>query len=232
MRRLWMIAVMAMLGSSPAFAQAGMSVPTPGIAATSPLGMSGGLQPGASVGPTGIPLGATELTSPGISPMLTDPTGTMASGTTCSDGSASTGISGGISGISTYDGGGLAVGGGVGAGLALSGGAAPCVAGSAGTASPAASAPFASPGGVSRSGIPLGSVEIGSVGVSPLLTIPTPTASPSTMTGPTFPSPPTSATPMIPATTGTPTASPVIGAASQLGLPCGALLPSGLANNC
>jgi hypothetical protein len=110
MRRLWMIAAMA-IGCSPAFAQVGgMSVPTPGIAATSPLGMSGALQPGTSVGPTGIPLGATELPSPGISPMLTDPTSVMALGTICSGGSASTGISGGISGISTYDGGGLAVG--------------------------------------------------------------------------------------------------------------------------
>jgi hypothetical protein len=224
MRRLWMIAAIAMLGCSPAFAQVGgMSVPTPGIAATSPLGMSGALQPGTSVGPTGIPLGATELTSPGISPMLTDRTSGMASGTACSGGSASTGISGGISGISTYDGGGLAVGGAMGTGLP--GSAGPCA---AGAASPTASALSLSPGGASRTGIPLGSVEIGNAGVSPLLAIPTPTASPSMMTGTTFPSPPTSATPMIPATTGTPTAA--IG--SQLGLPCGALLPSGLANNC
>jgi hypothetical protein len=228
MRRLWMLAAIAMLGCSPAFAQAGLSVPTPGIAATSPLGMSGALQPGTLVGPTGIPLGATELNSSGISPMLTDPTSMMASGTTCSGGSASTGISGGISGISTYDGGGLAVGGGMGTGMALPGGAAvPCA---AGTASPTPSGLSASLGGASRTGIPLGSVEIGNAGVSPLLAIPTPTGSPSTMAGTTFPSAPTSATPMIPATTGTPT--PVIGAASQLGVPCGALLPSGLANSC
>jgi hypothetical protein len=90
MRRLWMTAAMAMLGCSPAFAQVGgTSVPTPGIAATSPLGVLGALQPGTSVGPTGIPLGATELTSPGISPMLTDPTSVMALGTTCSGGDAS-----------------------------------------------------------------------------------------------------------------------------------------------
>jgi hypothetical protein len=228
MRRLWMLAAIAMLGCSPAFAQAGLSVPTPGIAATSPLGMSGA--PGTLVGSTGIPLGATELNSAGISPMLTDPTSMMASGTTCSGGSASTGISGGISGISTYDGGGLAVGGGMGTGMALPGGAAaPCA---AGTASPTPSGLSASLGGASRTGIPLGSVEIGNAGVSPLLAIPTPTGSHSTMAGTTFPSAPTSATPMIPATTGTPTPSPVIGAASQLGVPCGALLPSGLANSC
>jgi hypothetical protein len=177
MRRLWMIAATAMLGCSPAFAQVGgVSVPTPGIAATSPLGMSGALQPGTSVGPTGIPLGATELPSPGISPMLNDPTSVMALGTTCSGGSASTGISGGISGISTYDGGGLAVGGATGTGTTLAGDAAPCAAAAAGSASPTASVPT-SPGGASRTGIPLGSVEIGSAGVSPLISLPAPALS-------------------------------------------------------
>jgi hypothetical protein len=119
----------------------GTSVLTPGIAATSPLGVLGALQPGTSVGPIGIPLGATELTSPGISPMLTDPTSVMALGTTCSGGDASTGISGGISGISTYDGGGLAVGGAMGTGTTLPGSAAPCAA--AGAASPTGGASVA-----------------------------------------------------------------------------------------
>jgi hypothetical protein len=104
MRRLWLAAAIAMLGSCTALAQVGgMSGPTPGISATSPLGMSGASQAGTSVGPTGIPLGSTELTSPGIRPMFTDPTGMTASGTTCP--------AGGISGISAYDGGGLSGGG-------------------------------------------------------------------------------------------------------------------------
>ena len=192
MRRLWMTVAIAALGCSPAFAQVGgTSVPTPGIAATSPLGMSGSSQTGTSVGPTGIPLGATELTSPGISPMLTDPTGMM--GSTCSvDGSASTGISGGISGVSTYDGGGLAVGGGM-----LGGSAAPCSAASSGVAS------SASPSGASRTGIPLGSVEIGSAGVSPLITLPAPAASSSPM-GTLGSSPSTIGTLTVPSTLASP----------------------------
>ena len=77
MKRLWMTVVIAMLSCSTAFAQVGgMSLPTPGIAATSPLGTPGSSavrrigrsQPASRSA-------ATELASPGISPMLTDPTG-------------------------------------------------------------------------------------------------------------------------------------------------------------
>ena len=94
MRHLWIAAVATMLGCSAAFAQMGPSVPTPGIAATSPLGMSLGSQVGTRVGSTGIPLGATEIASPGISPMITDPTAAY-SGVACPvAGGASTGISG------------------------------------------------------------------------------------------------------------------------------------------
>jgi hypothetical protein len=177
MRCLSIIVVIAMLGCSTAFAQVGgMSLPTPSVAATSPLGTPGSQQSAASVGATGIPLGSTELASPGISPMLTDPMGTMISGTACLAGeSASSGISGGISGASTYDGGGLAIGGGTEPGTALPGSAAPCAA--AGSASAMASAPSTSTGGDSRTGIPLGSVEIGNAGVSPLIAVPAPTVS-------------------------------------------------------
>jgi hypothetical protein len=221
MKRLWMAAAMAVLSSGTALAQVGgMSVPTPGIAATSPLGMTGGSQSGALVGPTDIPLGATELISPGISPMFTDPAGMMAS--TCSDGgSASTGISGGISGVSTYDGGGLTVGGGISLGSA-----APCA---TGTASPTASAPSASPSGPSRAGIPLGSVEIGNAGVSPLITVPAPAASSSPMG--TFG--------LSPSTMGTPTAPPTVAptagtgfSANQSTAPCGSLVTNGPATFC
>jgi hypothetical protein len=222
MRRLWMAVAIAALGCSPAFAQVGgTSVPTPGIAATSPLGMSGSSQTGTSVGPTGIPLGATEVTSPGISPMLSDPTGMM--GSTCSvDGSASTGISGGISGVSTYDGGGLAVGGGM-----LGGSAAPCSAASSGVAS------SASPSGASRTGIPLGSVEIGSAGVSPLITLPAPAASSSPM-GTLGSSPSTIGTLTVPSTLASPS-SPTSGtgfSTNQSTAPCGSIVTSAPATFC
>ena len=222
MRRLWMAVAIAALGCSPAFAQVGgTSVPTPGIAATSPLGMSGSSQTGTSVGPTGIPLGATELASPGISPMLSDPTGMM--GSTCSvDGSASTGISDGISGVSTYDGGGLAVGGGM-----LGGSAAPCSAASSGVAS------SASPSGASRTGIPLGSVEIGSAGVSPLITLPAPAASSSPM-GTLGSSPSTIGTLTVPSTLASPS-SPTSGtgfSTNQSTAPCGSIVTSAPATFC
>jgi hypothetical protein len=53
-KSLGIAAAMIFLGCSPAFAQVGMTTsPTPGLEATSPLGMS----PGAPVAQTGIPLG-------------------------------------------------------------------------------------------------------------------------------------------------------------------------------
>jgi hypothetical protein len=88
MKRLWTATVVATLLScnsafSPAFAQVGgMSSTMPGIAATSPLGMI----PGALVPPTGIPLGATELESPGLSPLTGGTAGMLGLGTTCSAG--------------------------------------------------------------------------------------------------------------------------------------------------
>src|SRR4029077_12746477 len=52
--------------------------PTPAIGATSPLGI--GMAPTSS--PTGIPLGSTEITSPGVSPLPTGVTGTITIPTT------------------------------------------------------------------------------------------------------------------------------------------------------
>src|SRR6266850_983946 len=60
----------------------GMASPTPTMGATSPLGIG----TGSAVSQTGIPLGSTEIASPGVSPAPTV-TGTIAmpsSGTTCS----------------------------------------------------------------------------------------------------------------------------------------------------
>ena len=51
-------------GCGPAFAQVGMITGAPApLGVTSPLGFG----PGAPVGATGIPLGATELATPGVS---------------------------------------------------------------------------------------------------------------------------------------------------------------------
>ncbi len=85
----------------------GMAAPTPTMGATSPLGLG----MGSSVSPTGIPMGATEIASPGVSPMPTSVTGTIAmpgSGTTCS--TAGTSPSGMYGSTATYDGGGTAAG--------------------------------------------------------------------------------------------------------------------------
>src|SRR4051794_5833852 len=62
MTRIWISALTALLvGCGSAFAQ---------ISPGSPLGMTSplGIGPGSAVAPTGIPLGATELASPGVSP--------------------------------------------------------------------------------------------------------------------------------------------------------------------
>ena len=105
MRRVLIAAMLAALfGSSPAFAQVGgMGSPTPGIAGTSPLGVT----PGSRVSPAGIPMGSTELASPGISPPPTGTLGMTGTGTTCS----ATGGSSAMSGLgTTFDGGGSHVG--------------------------------------------------------------------------------------------------------------------------
>jgi hypothetical protein len=94
-----------LLCAGPAFAQ--VDDPTdplsamPSLGATSPLG----------IGPTGLPLGSTEITTPGVSPVPTGVTGTIAmpitgtitsSGTTCSAvGTLPTGMYGSTA---TYDG--------------------------------------------------------------------------------------------------------------------------------
>lgn len=66
-------------------AQVGTATPTPMIGETSPLGIA----TGSANSPTGIPLGATELASPGVSPVPSGVTGTItipstSSGTACS----------------------------------------------------------------------------------------------------------------------------------------------------
>jgi hypothetical protein len=157
------------LGCGAAFSQIATGAPVPSpLGITSPLGMA----PGSPVPPAGIPMGATELASPGLSPAAAATIGMTGNSTTCS---AMGSPSSGISGSSTiYDGGGM----GLGTGTSLPGSAqtlGPC------GASLSAATPSALPGGIARTGIPLGSVEIGNAGVSPLLVVPAPMPSPSTM---------------------------------------------------
>src|ERR1700689_3563008 len=109
--RATVLSVLAVLPAlvicNPALAQmAGMASPTPAIGATSPLGTT----TGSSVSPTGIPFGATEIASPGVSPapMVTGTTGMPTSGTSCS--TLGTSPSAMFGSTSTYDGGGLTVG--------------------------------------------------------------------------------------------------------------------------
>jgi hypothetical protein len=148
----------ALLVSSSALAQVGgIGSLTPGIGATSPLG---GVS-GSPNSPLGIPLGATELSSPGLSPV---PTAALGGDSTCS---ATSGMSGTNS---IYDGGGIAVGGGANS-TPMS---ASCGANANGIAPSSPSQLSASPSGIAQPGIPLGSFELSNAGVSPTIVIPTP----------------------------------------------------------
>src|ERR1700682_5459112 len=87
----------------------GTVTPTPMMGATSPLGIT----TGSTSSPTGIPFGATEITSPGLSPLPTGVTGTItipttSSGTACS--TTATPPSEMFGSTASFDGGGMAVG--------------------------------------------------------------------------------------------------------------------------
>ena len=182
----------------------GMASPTPSIAATSPLGLG----PGSGVSQTGIPLGATEIASPGVSP-APGATGAMSmpgSGTTCS--TLGTSPSGMFGSTSSYDGGGMAVGSVAPATGATSGMSATpgmvqaagvsgmCGAGSSSMVS--SSTPTSTPttaGGGARTGIPLGSIEIGNLGVSTAAPVPMVSGSPMVAPSPVVPVMPTVTSP-------------------------------------
>ena len=92
---LTLASIVFLIGCDAGFAQVApaMGMGTSGIGATSPLGT---LTPGAPVGPTGIPMGATELNTVGVSPLFSTlpcPSPTM----------TSTGMA---AATSTFDGGG------------------------------------------------------------------------------------------------------------------------------
>jgi hypothetical protein len=104
-----------LLGCGAALSQVGTGAPVPSpLGITSPLGMT----PGSPVPPAGIPMGATELASPGLSPAPAATIGMIGNSTTCPViGSPSSGISGSST---IYDGGGM----GLGTGTSLPGSAA------------------------------------------------------------------------------------------------------------
>jgi hypothetical protein len=178
--------LVTLLGETPALAQVGaMGAPTPGIGVTSPLGMT----PNSTTSPAGIPLGATELASPGISPAVPGTLGMSGGATGCG---TLAGSSPGMSSAgSTYDGGGMAIGSGssLTGSTSMPGTSMPgtssmsgmCGGGASSSAPSATSTLTPSPGGASKAGIPLDSVEIGNAGISPMVTVPAPSSYPSMM---------------------------------------------------
>jgi hypothetical protein len=190
----------------------GIANPTPAIAATSPLGLGTSL----GVFQTGIPLGATEIASPGVSPapVVTGAASTPSSGTCSTLGISPSAMFGSSS---SYDGGGMAVGSAAPATAATSGmptsyGAPSasglsmvqtspmsgmCGAGSStvvSSSTPTSTSPTA-PGGMARTGIPLGSIEIGNLGVSSAAAVPLASVSPMVAPSPIVPVMPTVSTP-------------------------------------
>jgi hypothetical protein len=135
----------AMLWLVPAAAVAQTMVPgmqpPAGMLATSPLNPQ-------STRPVGIPLGSTEIATPGVSPINRSQAMTNCTG---AGNAASSGA--------LFDGGGL------------SGGSSTNCAGSAVAASPLPSTSI-----VGRVGIPLGATEIGGAGISPPVPVPGPTS--------------------------------------------------------
>jgi hypothetical protein len=160
-----------LLGCGAAFAQmAPAIVGAPAMGATSPLGILGATS---SVGPVGIPMGATELAPGGLSPAPLDPTAST-------DPCFSAGVSSTTTGsTSTFDGSGMNPGTtqglasfGLSSGpMGLSGSCGPGT--SAGTASGTASTSIlggATTGALPGGGIPLGATELNNAGVSPMFT--------------------------------------------------------------
>jgi len=132
------LAVSLLAGNS-ASAQVGGTGTSP-LGAASPLAMG----PGVPVAPTGIPLGATEMTTPGTSPAPSSTMGAI--------GCSSAGGPTSQAAAPLFDGGGMA-------GAASSG----C----AGTGAGGASMPALPTLRAGRAGIPLGSTELGDAGLSP-----------------------------------------------------------------
>ena len=162
MRRLVMLVLVLSTGLPAAFAQSavgtGMAAP---IGITSPLGIGAGVP----VAPTGIPLGATELATPGVSSSASSGVllGSTMSATTCSGALGSSPATGAVMGTSAptalFDGAGIA---GTASGTCAS------AAASSGPTASASSPTMALRSTVGRVGIPMGSTELAVGGLSPL----------------------------------------------------------------
>jgi hypothetical protein len=129
---------------TPTASQAQMALPTTqpsaGMSATSSLNLG-------STRPAGIPLGSTEIVTPGVSPINPSPGVTNCA---VSDNSGSSGT--------LFDGGGLSGGSSLGCSSST-------------TITPIVPAPLST---VGRVGIPLGATEIGGAGISPAVPVPGP----------------------------------------------------------
>jgi hypothetical protein len=196
MKHFLMITTVSALLCGQALAQQAAVMPTPSLSATSPLGVV----PGAPVGGTGIPFGATEITSAGVSPAPLPSTGIIGS-TVCS--TIGTAPSTMFGSAASFDGGGMPLGtitppstmampsSGIPPTSALidtSGTQSMCGAGSGNLAASSTPTSPTTPGGVPRTGIPMGSTEIGNLGVSSAVPVPIITVAPTVST----------ITPMIP----------------------------------
>lgn len=133
---LWLV-------STAAIAQTTMpgTQPPAGMLATSPLNPQ-------STRPVGIPLGSTEIATPGISPINPAPNTTACAGSGNASSSGALFDGGGLSGTSSTN----------------------C------PGSTAAVSSLPSTSTVGRVGIPLGSTEIGGAGISPSVPVPGPTS--------------------------------------------------------
>src|SRR5262245_43362127 len=174
MMRFAMATAAVLLGCGSAYAQARMNVsPLPALGMTSPLGI-----PNAPVGQTGIPLGATEFATPGVSPTTSGAApligapcagassapAAMGSSTTAAFtglGSPMTGASAGmgssvpgLSSTALFDGGSMSA-------------TAPTTCAASATASPPLTSSMGPGSSVGMVGIPLGSTELGGGGLSP-----------------------------------------------------------------
>ncbi len=152
--------LLLVLSAGPSFAQLAPLTPTaPAMGATSPLGLPGTTSP---VGAVGIPLGATELSPGGVSPMPLDPT---VSADPCLGGGLS---ASGMSGtVSTFDGSGVATN-------TIGTSASSCGGTASGTTTTTAglggSNGGAAPGVAPVGSIPLDATELNNGGISPLVT--------------------------------------------------------------
>src|SRR5262245_60108516 len=185
MMRFAMVTAAVLLGCGSAYAQARMNVsPLPALGMTSPLGI-----PNAPIGQTGIPLGATEFATPGVSPTTSGAApligapcagassapAAMGSSTTA----AFTGLGGPMTGASAGMGG-STTGASAGMGSSVPGlsstalfdggsmnATTPTTCAASATASPPLASSMGPGSSVGMVGIPLGSTELGGGGLSP-----------------------------------------------------------------